>query len=88
MARADLLCDLIKKGLSGDYVNFRKVTEAISAEERSKKHEVLAKKIDEILQTHIYNSRSLKDKNITPYRNGNTDINLLRNVNSILNLKK
>ena len=29
MARADLLCELIKNGLIGDSVNFRKAAEAI-----------------------------------------------------------
>jgi hypothetical protein len=45
MARADLLCELIKNGMSGNNVSFKKVAQAISAEERSKKHEVLARKI-------------------------------------------
>lgn len=52
MARADLLCELIKSGLTGDETSFRKATEAISAEERSKQHEILAQKIDEMLKTY------------------------------------
>ena len=44
MARADLLCDIIKYGLNNDNVNFRKAAEAICAEERSNQHNVLAKK--------------------------------------------
>ena len=47
MARADLLCELIKYGLINDYTNFRKATEALCAEERSKQHTVLAAKIHE-----------------------------------------
>ncbi len=50
MARADLLCDLIKYGLINDSVSFRKATEAICAEERSKQHTVLASKIEEMLK--------------------------------------
>jgi len=50
MARADLLCDLIKYGLLGDSVNFRKAAEAICAEERAKQHTVLAEKIEELLK--------------------------------------
>mgnify|MGYP006922425258 CR=1 FL=1 len=36
MARADLLCDLIKSGSTGDNVGFRRAAEAICAEERAK----------------------------------------------------
>lgn len=51
MARADLLCDLIKNGVAGDSLAFRKAAEAICAEERAKQHEVLARKIEDILRT-------------------------------------
>ena len=49
MARADLLCELIKAGLLKDDTSFRKAAEAICAEERSKQHEILANKISELL---------------------------------------
>lgn len=49
MARADLLCELIKYGLQNDNVNFRKAAEALSAEERAKQHTVLANKIQDLL---------------------------------------
>ena len=52
MARADLLCELIKAGLMRDDVSFRKAAEAISAEERSKQHEILANKITELLNNN------------------------------------
>lgn len=61
MARADLLCDLIKSGLAGEEQNFRKATEAICAEERAKQHEILAKKIEEILKAY---SRSTQHKEV------------------------
>ena len=51
MARADLLCDLIKSGVAGENIAFRKAAEAICAEERAKQHEVLAKKIEDILKS-------------------------------------
>ena len=60
MARADLLCDLIKYGLINDSVSFRKATEAICAEERSKQHTVLASKIEEML-------KKLRDSGYTSY---------------------
>ncbi len=50
MARADLLCDLIKYGLINDSVNFIKAAEAICAEERAKQHGILANKIEELLK--------------------------------------
>lgn len=51
MARADLLCDLIKYGLLNDSESFRKATEALCAEERSKQHTVLADKIEKLLNS-------------------------------------
>ena len=51
MARADLLCELIKYGLINDEASFRKAAEALCAEERSKQHTVLANKIEDLLRT-------------------------------------
>ena len=51
MAKADLLCDVIRSGLAGDLLSLRKAVEAISAEERAKNHEILAQKIEIILKT-------------------------------------
>ena len=51
MARADLLCELIKYGLLNDDNNFRKAAEAICVEERQKQHEILAQKIETLLKT-------------------------------------
>ncbi|RDU21912.1 AAA family ATPase [Anaerosacchariphilus polymeriproducens] len=63
MARADLLCDLIKYGLTNDSLNFKKAAEALCAEERSKKHTILANKIEDLLKTnnlHVVNENSRK----------------------------
>ncbi len=49
MARADLLCDLIESGLTGESNTFRRTAEAICVEERAKSHEILARKIEELL---------------------------------------
>ena len=51
MARADLLTDLVRLGLAGDKARFRNVAEAIIAEERAKKHIVLANKLEELLRS-------------------------------------
>lgn len=51
MARADLLTDLVRLGMTGDKAKFRKVVEAIIAEERAKKHTVLANKLEELLRS-------------------------------------
>ena len=48
MARADLLCELIKYGLNNNVISFRKAAEALCAEERAKQHTVLATKIEEL----------------------------------------
>jgi SpoVK/Ycf46/Vps4 family AAA+-type ATPase len=49
MARADLLIRLVQAGLRNDRNSFRKIVEAIIAEERSKRHNVLAKRLEDIL---------------------------------------
>ena len=49
MARADLLIRLVQSGIRGDKASFRKVVEAIIAEERTKQHKVLAEKLEEFL---------------------------------------
>lgn len=62
MARADLLTSLVKFGVNGDNVRFRKVTEAIIAEERAKQHTVLADKLESIL-----NRKVIKKNSVTNY---------------------
>ena len=49
MARADLMCELIKYGLINDTINFKKAAEALCAEERAKQHMILANKIQDLL---------------------------------------
>lgn len=49
MARSDLLISLAKAGTTGDQVSFRKTLEAVVAEERAKKHDVLANQLDSVL---------------------------------------
>ena len=71
MARADLLCDIIKYGLNNDGVNFRKAAEAICAEERANQHGVLAKRIEEMLR--ISSKTFMKETTAPSTRNGNGD---------------
>ena len=61
MARADLLVRLVQAGLRGDKATFRKVVEAIIAEERSKQHKVLAKKLEEMLNSTAPADRSISN---------------------------
>ncbi len=49
MARADLLISLIRSGIRGDKVSFRKVAEALAAEEQAKGHNILSKRIADSL---------------------------------------
>jgi SpoVK/Ycf46/Vps4 family AAA+-type ATPase len=49
MARADLLIRLVQSGIRDDKATFKKVVEAIIAEERSKQHKVLAEKLEVML---------------------------------------
>lgn len=77
MARADLIYELVKYGLSNDSANFRKATEALCAEERSKQHMVLANKIDELLRysrnSHYHNISST----VTLVKNQSNEQNLI-----------
>lgn len=51
MARSDLLLRLVQSGMRSDKVTFRKVVEAIAAEERNKQHKVLAEQLEALLQS-------------------------------------
>lgn len=51
MARSDLLLNLVKAGSSGDSTLFHKTVEALIAEERGKKHDVLADRLASFLLT-------------------------------------
>ena len=57
MARADLLIRLIQSGLHNDKSTFRKVVEALIAEERTKQHKVLADKLENVLNSNIVERR-------------------------------
>ena len=50
MARADLIVNLVKAGVSGDSQSVKSVTEAIVAEERAKQHTVLAERLEQVLK--------------------------------------
>ena len=45
MARADLILNLVKAGTHGDTAKFRKIVEALAADERTKKHTILADRL-------------------------------------------
>ena len=49
MARSDLIVDLVKAGVSGDQESARVTAEAIAANERAKKHTVVAERINRAL---------------------------------------
>ena len=45
MARADLILNLVRAGAQGDFALFRKTVEALAADERAKKHTILADRL-------------------------------------------
>ena len=51
MARSDLLISLVKASISGDSKSAKATSEAIIAEERAKKHKVLADRLSRALQS-------------------------------------
>ncbi len=59
MARADLLVNLVKAGSKGDQSIFQEITENIIAEERDKKHYVLADRLSSVMRENGGASHSL-----------------------------
>lgn len=76
MARADLLCELVKYGIINDNVNFRRAAEALCAEERSKQHTILANKIEEFLKMGKSFAVNENSKKPNIVRSGNNESNL------------
>ena len=70
MARSHLLVSLVKAGASGDRTQFRRTVEALIAEERAKKHDVLAERLAKELQQG-------SDSQFTPLQSGRPDPGLL-----------
>ena len=53
MARSDLLVSLVRAGTAGDKRGFRTAAEAIIAEERAKRHDVLAERLTKAIQSNL-----------------------------------
>jgi SpoVK/Ycf46/Vps4 family AAA+-type ATPase len=65
MARSDLLISLVQAGNAGDNRGFRTVTEAIIAEERAKRHDVLAERLSKAIAPNG-NGNGMHNAAITP----------------------
>lgn len=76
MARADLMCELIKYGLVNDNVSFRKAAEALCAEERAKQHTILANKIEDLLSVGKSNMLEKNSMPMNVLRGGGNESNL------------
>ena len=65
MARADLILDLIKTSFEGNKYQFKKVVEALIAEERSKQHLLLADKLQSELDAMLRSAdKDLQGRNV------------------------
>lgn len=69
MARADLLISLIKSATQGDMVSFKRIVESLAADERNKKHYILADR----LMSSINNSKMNNFNKLSVRSNGGTD---------------
>lgn len=58
MARSDLLIQLVKAGWQSDKQSFKRIVDAIVAEERSKRHDVLAENLSDILRLNGNGTKS------------------------------
>ena len=65
MARADILISMVRSASHGDMVSFRKAVESLVAEERAKKHNILAERLALSLNNGV-------NKNTTVRPNGET----------------
>lgn len=66
MARADLILDLIKNSATGNKYQFKKIVEAIIAEERAKQHLQMADKLQQELDAMVKaTEREVQDRNLT-----------------------
>lgn len=66
MARADLILDLIKNSYNGNKYQFKKVVEAMIAEERSKQHTLLADKLQSELDAMLHSSdNNIQERSIS-----------------------
>lgn len=82
MARADLILDLIKNSFSDNKYQFKKVVEAIIAEERSKQHTQLADKLQSELDSMLRSSeRNMQERNLTSASVAPVVNNFLQEVN-------
>lgn len=74
MARADLLIRLVQTGMRGDKASFKKIVEAVIAEERAKQHKVLVERLEDALKS-MPDERPMQNGNGGPlldqYRMGN-----------------
>lgn len=101
MARADLILELIKNSFSGNKYQFKKIVEAMIAEERTKQHTILADKLQmELDAVSRLDNKELIDRNMTsasvapavsnflqeiPVRKSFDDMVLPKNVRTITN---
>ena len=60
MARADLILNLVRAGSRGDQAQFQKIVEALAADERAKKHTILADRLLAQIQLDVDSYRPVK----------------------------
>ena len=73
MSRSDLLISAVKSGLKGDRATLQKVVKAIVAEERSKQHTVIAKKLEDLLETSNRENPQINGNGNGRYLNTNSN---------------
>ena len=64
MARADLILNLVKAGTQGDTAKFKKTVEALAADERTKKHTILADRL--LAQLHDTSNGRYRSATLPP----------------------
>lgn len=63
MARSDLLLDLVRSGAEGDSATFRRVVQTLAADERAKRHDLLADRLESLLEQPAVDAVPLRNLN-------------------------
>ncbi|ADN74677.1 AAA ATPase central domain protein [Ferrimonas balearica DSM 9799] len=62
MAKSDKIISLVKAGALGDKQQFKRVTESLIADERAKKHHVIAERLEDALRTISVSNATLRPR--------------------------
>jgi AAA+ superfamily predicted ATPase len=84
MARADILISLVKSVTAGDLTSFTKTVNALIADEREKKHHIIADKLTSSLQNNSVSNNNSVFKTSNSYDDLLIELTPQRSINSLI----